>query len=578
MNKVTSKLAILLFFLSFYTAGVAQIQAPTFQCVVNDTLFWQPATNGCGPFESYEIFFSANEDGPYELLATVTDQTQNFFYHSDANNQTWFYYLASAHDCLGQQQLFSDTLDNLIPLAGPLEFVSVDGNNVEISWSASPSPETIGYVVSRNTTQGTTILDTIFDTTFFLDTTADPSQQSEVYFVVALDACGNKSLVIPPHQTILLDFVAPDACNPGLQMNWNAYQNWVNGVGRYDIFVGANGATPELVGSADGAETSFTYFGGNDGDELCFYVEAVENVTSFRSTSNLRCVDISILQPIRDIELLGASVAPDGTVELEWYWDPTALLVTSEQGRQVAGDDVVTVIELGLSSPLTAENFRADANADAQNRAYVYTIFGTDECGNMVASNESRTPFLRGVITDEGNVLDWDLYTHAFGEALNYTLVRVDGAGETVVFSGISNDLSFLDALTPALEGGEVCYYLEVEVDFTLASGEVVNRILRSNTVCLVPTPKVFVPNVFAPNGLNNTFRPQLSFGTLADYELNIYDRWGGQVFQSSSLDMGWDGRRQGELMPQGVYLYFIRLQPEGGEAIDLQGDVMLLR
>ncbi|MEO0877857.1 MAG: hypothetical protein AAFY48_24910, partial [Bacteroidota bacterium] len=384
-----------------------------------------------------EIFFSANEDGPYQLLATVTDQTQDFFYHSDANNQTWFYYLASAHDCPGQQQLFSDTLDNLIPLAGPLEFVSVDGNNVEISWSVSPSPETIGYVVSRNTTQGTTILDTIFDTTFFLDTTADPTQQSEVYFVVALDACGNKSLVIPPHQTILLDFVAPDACNPGLEMNWNAYQNWVNGVGRYDIFVGANGATPELVGSVNGAETSFTYFGGNDGDELCFYVEAVENVTSFRSTSNLRCVDISILQPIRDIELLGASIAPNGTVELEWYWDPTALLVTSEQGRQAAGDDVVTVIDLGLSSPLTAENFRADANADAQNRAYVYTIFGTDECGNMVASNESRTPFLRGVITDEGNVLDWDLYTHAFGEALNYRLVRVDGVVETVVFSGI---------------------------------------------------------------------------------------------------------------------------------------------
>ena len=577
MSKATNKLGVLLLFFFLSTVGYAQIEAPLFQCVVNDTLFWEPVANACGPFNSYEVYFSANEDGPYSLLSTVTDPAQNFFYHSDANNQTWYYYLASSHDCPGQAQLFSDTLDNLIPLAGPLEFVSVQGDSVEISWSESPSPETIGYVVSRNTTQGTTILDTIFDTTFYIDTTASPDVMSEVYFVVALDACGNKSLVIPPHQTILLDFVAPDACDPGLALSWNPYQNWANGVARYDIFVGANGEEPTLVGSAPGNETNFTYFGGNDGDALCFYVQAVEDVTGFRSNSNELCTNISILQPIREIELLGASVAPDGTVDLEWYWDPTALLVSSEQGRQAAGDDVITILDLPITGPLTAENTRADANVDVQNRSYTYTIYATDECDNMVASNESRTPFLRGAITNDGNALDWDQYTHPFGEVLNYTLIRVDGGGETVAFTGSSANLNFLDALTPDIDGGVICYYLEVEVAFTLASGEVLTRTLRSNTACLVPTPKVFVPNVFAPNGVNNIFRPQLSFGLSADYELNIYDRWGGQVFQSTSLDVGWDGRRQGDPMPQGVYLYFIRLQPEGGEVIELQGDVLLL-
>ena len=115
-------------------------------------------------------------------------------------------------------------------------------------------------------------------------------------------------------------------------------------------------------------------------------------------------------------------------------------------------------------------------------------------------------------------------------------------------------------------------------MEFERSNGEVLIRELRSNTVCLVPSPKVFVPNVFAPNGVNNIFRPQLSFGDLAEYELNIYDRWGGQVFQSASIDKGWDGRRNGEVMPQGVYLYFISLRLAGGETVELQGDVMLLR
>ena len=555
-----------------------QILAPDFQCVVNDTLFWEPATNNCGPFVSYDIYFSADEAGPYTLLNSITDPTETFFFHSDANNQIWYYYLTSNYNCPGETQLSSDTLDNLIPIAGPLEYVSVLGGGVEISWGASPSPETIGYVISRNTDQGTTVLDTVYDTTIYLDLTAEPELQSEVYFVVALDACGNKSLVPPPHQTILLDFMPPDACNPGLVLNWTAYQNWANGVGGYDIFVGADGETPELVGSVGGAETTFTYTGGNDGELLCFYVEAIENNTGFRARSNEECTGINILQPIREIELLGASVNENGTVDLEWYWDPTALLVSADQASVAVGDDAVVVQSLTLDNPLQAQNLRQDPNANAQNRAYIYTIFATDECGNMVNSNDSQTPFLQGVAGANSNQLSWNAYAHPLGQALTYTLIRVSDLGEETVFSGITNDLSFDDVVPSDLEGEGLCYYLLVEVEFERSNGEVLIRELRSNTVCLVPSPKVFVPNVFAPNGVNNIFRPQLSFGDLAEYELNIYDRWGGQVFQSTSIDKGWDGRRNGEVMPQGVYLYFISLRLAGGETVELQGDVMLLR
>ena len=61
-------------------------------------------------------------------------------------------------------------------------------------------------------------------------------------------------------------------------------------------------------------------------------------------------------------------------------------------------------------------------------------------------------------------------------------------------------------------------------------------------------------------------------------YHLIIYDRWGGQVFESESISTGWNGKKNGKAMPQGVYLYYIRLEQSGGRVIEKTGDVMLMR
>lgn len=578
MNSILLRFFFLLAVAAFPLSGSTQILAPDFQCVVNDSLFWEPATNTCGPFQAYEVFGSTQVGGPYTLLATITDPAQTVYFHDAANNQVWHYYLTSPHNCPGEPLMTSDTLDNLIPLAGPVEYVTIINGEVQISWNPSPSPETIAYVISRNTAMGTTVLDTVYNGTTYIDVTATPDLQSEVYFVVALDACGNKSLVPPAHQTILMGFTPPDACNTGLAMNWSAYQNWGNGVDRYEIFVGVNGSTPVLVGTVSGTQTNFVYDGANDGEELCFFVEGVEGTTEFRSRSNESCATVSILQPIRQIDLLGASVNVDGSVSLEWLWDPSALLIEAFQESARVNDDNVVVTSLPLSAPLINDNVQQDLSANAQNAAYDYRITATDECGNRIISNQSTTPFLRGEALASGNRLRWDAYVHSLATDVTFELVKVAGASEITVFSGSETDLQYLDPVNPQEESEGSCYFLRVNVTYILSTGEELSRVITSNTVCLIPSPKVYVPNIFAPEGVNAIFRPQLSFGTLSEYELQIFDRWGGQVFQSNSIDKGWDGKRAGALMPEGVYLYFIRMTPNGGTPIELGGDVMLLR
>jgi gliding motility-associated-like protein len=65
------------------------------------------------------------------------------------------------------------------------------------------------------------------------------------------------------------------------------------------------------------------------------------------------------------------------------------------------------------------------------------------------------------------------------------------------------------------------------------------------------------IPNAFTANfdGLNDEFKPFSACDLLA-YELRIYNRYGGKIFQSSDVDTGWDGRLDGRQMPVGVYVY----------------------
>ncbi len=59
---------------------------------------------------------------------------------------------------------------------------------------------------------------------------------------------------------------------------------------------------------------------------------------------------------------------------------------------------------------------------------------------------------------------------------------------------------------------------------------------------------------------------------------MSIYDRWGKNIFRSTSLTQGWDGRFKGEMLPVGAYAFVIRYMPEGsGLKVD-KGVVRLMR
>jgi gliding motility-associated-like protein len=72
---------------------------------------------------------------------------------------------------------------------------------------------------------------------------------------------------------------------------------------------------------------------------------------------------------------------------------------------------------------------------------------------------------------------------------------------------------------------------------------------------------KVFIPNAFTPNGdaINPEFKPVNISKNLKNYTLEIFDPWGGKIFESNNPNIGWNGQYKGETVAQGVYVYVIK-------------------
>lgn len=89
----------------------------------------------------------------------------------------------------------------------------------------------------------------------------------------------------------------------------------------------------------------------------------------------------------------------------------------------------------------------------------------------------------------------------------------------------------------------------------------------------------VYFPNAFTPNrdGKNDKFTP-LMLADVKTYHFRVYDRWGRLVFESSTINQGWDGTVKDMPCERGVYVWQCDYQLEGEVPTSKKGTVLLLR
>ncbi|GAA0559775.1 T9SS type B sorting domain-containing protein [Chitinophaga japonensis] len=90
---------------------------------------------------------------------------------------------------------------------------------------------------------------------------------------------------------------------------------------------------------------------------------------------------------------------------------------------------------------------------------------------------------------------------------------------------------------------------------------------------CLVMMPSAFSPN---GDGINDVFRPKV-YDEVLNYELAIYNRWGGLVFRSNDPYRGWDGIYKGLLQEVQGFTYICTFLDRNNMRQELRGVVMLV-
>lgn len=476
---------------------------------------------------------------------------------------------------------FEDMLTPDIPI---ITSVSIDTltNELNLIWNQNTQPDTYGYVIYTYDSNGFLFeLDTVWGIlnttyTYSPDITLGPL----TYSVAAFDSCYTPAS--PPtfqtsakgeiHTTIFLEselFI----CDNEVELSWTPYIGW-NAISTYEVWGKIVGDNWQFFGTT--TNTNFT--ASVEGlEDYCFFIKAIsdENISSF---SNQTC--LSIVAPTEpNFHYLKVATVNGNQVELRHFVDASGG-VTAILFEKMNNDGVFEPL---AQVPVSSNNVTyTDTDVDVNNYSYVYRARIIDSCGRPgISSNIAKTILLTIQKNDVRmiNYLNWNAYTDFDGSILGYNLYRgLDG-----IFSGIpiatllSSERSFEDNLDTLTFTGKVCYFVEaIEGDNIYNAPE----ISRSNVVCEVFEPILYVPNAFMPDGINKIFYPNISNFDPTDYRFTIFDRWGQVIFQTTDPAEGWDGKIafSGKMAETATYVYMITMHDGNGIEIIKRGHVTLLK
>ncbi|HMQ49291.1 MAG TPA: PKD domain-containing protein [Saprospiraceae bacterium] len=98
----------------------------------------------------------------------------------------------------------------------------------------------------------------------------------------------------------------------------------------------------------------------------------------------------------------------------------------------------------------------------------------------------------------------------------------------------------------------------------------------------VIPEVRFYLPNAFTPNydGLNDLYMGTGVMIGATHFRMQIWNRWGEQVFETSDLLKGWDGNHQktGQPAPAGVYMVLVTYTGPRGQPYVIKGVATIVR
>ncbi|MCA6455252.1 MAG: tandem-95 repeat protein [Chitinophagaceae bacterium] len=228
--------------------------------------------------------------------------------------------------------------------------------------------------------------------------------------------------------------------------------------------------------------------------------------------------------------------------------------------------------------------------------------------GSFLAVFKIKTTNLMNVKMDSVQVKD-DL-SKVFTSASDYSIVNVQATG-TLVANALYNGSGVIDLLTlqsslAANKSDSIT--LSIKINASATSGNYNNvAIMQGNTPYgraqlasndpvanpsdpynrlatkfQVPKLDIIIPGGFSPNqdGVDDKFIITRPYGTRI--ALQVFNRWGNQVYQNGDYRNDWDGRGSGNFMgqyvPEGTYYYVVVATDATGTVQKFAGPLTIVR
>jgi gliding motility-associated-like protein len=221
-------------------------------------------------------------------------------------------------------------------------------------------------------------------------------------------------------------------------------------------------------------------------------------------------------------------------------------------------------------------------------------LWTTGNPNNLDNISEIKTGAYQVTVTDAaGCNYTIDFFIPDFRESLNpdfrYSpdLDPIPGLYPSVKFLNFSEGATsyFWDFGT-----GEFSSSYEPEYEFPGSGSYIVSLVVENSTGCKDTLSRIinigflytfYAPNAFSPNNdwVNDIFRLEITGIDTTTFNIVIQNRWGEEVFRTSSYGEGWLGRKfnTGDYCPSGVYVFRASFIDLSGKKHVIHGRVLLL-
>lgn len=94
-----------------------------------------------------------------------------------------------------------------------------------------------------------------------------------------------------------------------------------------------------------------------------------------------------------------------------------------------------------------------------------------------------------------------------------------------------------------------------------------------------ITTSKLEFPNAFSPNGdgINDILRAKEGYKSIVSFEAAVFSRGGTKLYSWNDIKGGWDGKKGGKTVPDGVYFLVVNATGADGLKYNLRKTISVL-